>query len=196
MIFASQKKSFNVLKHAHVIAWLKKEPRFEIYFDSIVTSNLHYPGNFSEIKAHCSHYISRLKAFCRKAVLKNFAKFLGKHLYQSLVWINLQLRPVALLKRRFWRRYFPVDFAKFLRASICIHRFETSPYSTKLWKYYVFQWLYQSCQIHWLSHVNEYLTILKTFLCCFYFLIRNCFVKKVMIILLGKIRLFWINSNT
>ena len=90
MIFASQKKSVNVLKDAHVIAWLKKEARFEIYFDRIVTSNLHYPGKFSEIKAYCSHYISRSKVFCRKAVPKNFAKFLGKHLYQSLFWIKLQ----------------------------------------------------------------------------------------------------------
>ena len=47
--------------------------------------------------------------FYKKGVLKNFAKFTGKHLCQSL-----QLK----LKKRLWRRCFPVNFAKFLRAPI------------------------------------------------------------------------------
>ena len=48
--------------------------------------------------------------FCKKYVLKNFTKFSGKHLCQSL-----------LLKKRLWHRCFPVNFVKFLR----------TPYSTK-----------------------------------------------------------------
>ena len=44
----------------------------------------------------------------RIGLLRNFAKFTGKHLYQSL-------RPATLLKMRFWHRCFPVNFAKFLR---------------------------------------------------------------------------------
>ena len=40
-----------------------------------------------------------LEVFCRKDVLRNFAKFTGKHLCQSL-----------------WHRCFPVNFAKFVRA--------------------------------------------------------------------------------
>ena len=44
----------------------------------------------------------------RIGLLRNFAKFTGKHLYQSL-------RPATLLKMRVWHRCFPVNFAKFLR---------------------------------------------------------------------------------
>ena len=44
----------------------------------------------------------------KKDVLRNFTKFTGKHLCQSL-------RPATLLKKRLWQRYFPVNFAKFLR---------------------------------------------------------------------------------
>ena len=41
-----------------------------------------------------------------KQVLKNFAKFKGKH---------LSLRPTTLSKKRLWHKCFPVNFAKFLR---------------------------------------------------------------------------------
>ena len=41
-----------------------------------------------------------------KGVLRNFAKFTGKHLC---------LRPATLLKKRAWHRCFPVNFAKFPR---------------------------------------------------------------------------------
>ena len=48
-------------------------------------------------------------------VLRNFAKFTGKHLCQSLFLNKVAvLRPAALLKKRLWRRCFPVNFAKFL----------------------------------------------------------------------------------
>ena len=46
---------------------------------------------------------SRPEVFCRKGVLRKFAKFTGKH------------RPATLLKKRLWHRFFPVNFAKFLR---------------------------------------------------------------------------------
>ena len=47
---------------------------------------------------------TRLEVFCRKGVLRNFEKFIGKH-----------LRTVTLLKKRFWYRCFPVNFSKFLK---------------------------------------------------------------------------------
>ena len=50
------------------------------------------------------------EVFCRKSVLRNFAKFTGKHLSESLF-----LRPATLLKKRLWHRCFPVNFAKFQR---------------------------------------------------------------------------------
>ena len=48
----------------------------------------------------------------KKGVLRNFAKFTGKHPCQSLLF---RLRPTTLLKKRLWHRCFPVNFAKFLR---------------------------------------------------------------------------------
>ena len=48
--------------------------------------------------------------------LKNFAKFTGKHLYQSLFFNKVEdLSPATLLKQRLWHRCFPVNFRKFLR---------------------------------------------------------------------------------
>ena len=54
--------------------------------------------------------------FCKKGVLRNFAKFTGKHLCQSLSFNKVAgLRPVTLLKKRLWHRCFPVNFVKYLR---------------------------------------------------------------------------------
>ena len=56
------------------------------------------------------------EVFCEKSVLKNFAKFTGKHLRQSLFFNKVTgLRPATLLKKILWHRCFPVNFAKFLR---------------------------------------------------------------------------------
>ena len=45
----------------------------------------------------------------KRSILKNFAKFIGKHLCQ-----NMQ---ASLIKKRLWCRYSPVNFAKFLRTT-------------------------------------------------------------------------------
>ena len=59
---------------------------------------------------------SCLEVFCKKGLLKNFAKFTGKHLCQNLFFNKVaDLRPATLFKKRFWHRCFPVNFAKFLR---------------------------------------------------------------------------------
>ena len=50
---------------------------------------------------------SHQRCSVKKGVLRNFAKFTGKHLCQAA--------PATLLKKRLWRRCFPVNFAKFLR---------------------------------------------------------------------------------
>ena len=51
----------------------------------------------------------------KKCVLKNFAKFTGKHLCQSLLFNKVVgLRPATLLKKRLRHKCFPVNFAKFL----------------------------------------------------------------------------------
>ena len=57
-----------------------------------------------------------LEVFYKKGVLKNFAKVPGKHLFQSFSFNKVaHLRPATLLKKRFWHKCFPVNFAKFSR---------------------------------------------------------------------------------
>ena len=56
---------------------------------------------------------------CKEAaaggVLKNFAKFTGKHLCQSLFFNRVaSLRPVTLLQKRPRHRCFPVNSVEFL----------------------------------------------------------------------------------
>ena len=52
----------------------------------------------------------------KKVFLKKFKKFKEEHLCQSLFLNKVaDLRPVTLLKKRLWHRYFSVNFAKFLR---------------------------------------------------------------------------------
>ena len=64
--------------------------------------------------------------FCKKGVLKNFAKFTGKHLCQSLFFNKVSgLRPETLLKERLWRRCFPMNFAKFLRTPFLIEHLQS-----------------------------------------------------------------------
>ena len=52
----------------------------------------------------------------KKGVLRNFAKFTGKHLCQSLFFDKVAgLISATLLKKRLWHRCFPVNFVEFLR---------------------------------------------------------------------------------
>ena len=51
-----------------------------------------------------------------RKVLRNFTKFIGKQLCHCLFFKKVAgLRPATMLKKRLWHRYFPVNFAKFLR---------------------------------------------------------------------------------
>ena len=52
---------------------------------------------------------SRPDEFCKRGVLRNFAKLTRKH-----------LRRLQLYYKSLWRRYFPVNFMKFLRTPIFI----------------------------------------------------------------------------
>ena len=48
-----------------------------------------------------------IEVFYKKSVLRNFAKFIEKHLCQNLF--------IKVLKKKLWHRCFPVNFAKFLK---------------------------------------------------------------------------------
>ena len=55
-----------------------------------------------------------------KGVLKNFTKFTGKHLCQSLILSKVRgLMPVNLLEKRLWRKCFLVNFKSSLRTPRC-----------------------------------------------------------------------------
>ena len=73
----------------------------------------------------CGSY--RPGLFCKKSVLRNFAKYTGKHLCQSLFF--------TLLKRRLWYRRFPVNFSKFPRKPLLTeHLRVTTSQSVWLWE--------------------------------------------------------------
>ena len=58
---------------------------------------------------------SRPEVLCKKVVLRNFAKFKGKYLYQSLFLNKVAgLRPATLLKRRLWHKCFAMNFVECL----------------------------------------------------------------------------------
>ena len=58
------------------------------------------------------------EVFHKKGLVRNFAKFTGKHLCQRLFFNKVTgLRPVTLLKKSLWHRCFPVNFTKFLRTA-------------------------------------------------------------------------------
>ena len=51
----------------------------------------------------------------KKGALRNFAKFSGKHLCQSLFFYKVAgIRPSTLFIKKLWHSCFPVNFAKFL----------------------------------------------------------------------------------
>ena len=67
----------------------------------------------------------RRKCYFKKAALKNFAKFTGRHLFWSLLFNNIvDLRHETLFKKRPQRRCFPLNFVKFLRTPIFYSTFE------------------------------------------------------------------------
>ena len=65
---------------------------------------------------------SRSEAFCKKGVLWNFVKFTGKNLCRSVPPLNKVegIIPATLLKKRLQYRFFPVNFATFLRTAFYI----------------------------------------------------------------------------
>ena len=80
------------------------------------SSNAHWKKSSQKISNNSKDRSSRPEVFCKKDVFRNFAKFTGKHLCQSLFFSKVAgLRPATLLKKRPWHRCFPVNFAKSLR---------------------------------------------------------------------------------
>ena len=84
-------------------------------YNQITTLGKTAQRNHSEVQVLRS---SRPEAFCKKCVLRDFAKFKGKRLCQILLFNKVVgLRSANLLKKSLWHRCFPVNSAKFLRTT-------------------------------------------------------------------------------
>ena len=70
----------------------------------------------SNLKYYCQIIrSSRPELFCKKVVLKNFAKFTEKHLCWSRFYSKVaDVRPATLRKNKLRHRYFHLNFAKSL----------------------------------------------------------------------------------
>ena len=78
-------------------------------------------GNLKCSKAVRRSRSSRREVFCKKGLLRNLAKFTGKHLCQSPFFTKVTgLKTATLLKKRLWHRCFPVNSVKFVRTPFFI----------------------------------------------------------------------------
>ena len=80
----------------------------------------HYRFSFYCSTLYCMNYVhsyrsSHRRCSVRKGFLRNFAKFTGKHLCQSLFFNKVTA--CNFIKKRLWHRCFTVKFAKFVRTS-------------------------------------------------------------------------------
>ena len=90
----------HLLKHSHLLGHHLLLSLYQIskqYFGFVSVQALLYNSPYPQKQPP--------QVFCKKAILTNFAKFLGKH----------RAPPATLLKKRLWHRCFSVNFAKFLR---------------------------------------------------------------------------------
>ena len=80
--------------------------------------------------------------FYVKSVLRNFTKFTGKHLCQSVFFNKVAgFTPVTLIKKRFWHRYFLVNFVKLPRTPFYRTLLDDYFwYKPHLWKKYGHLW--------------------------------------------------------
>ena len=77
------------------------------------TRLFYFDGRFHLPQRQISLQKQPPEVFRKKGVLSNFAKFKGKHLYQSPC-LN-KVAGSSFWKERLWHRYYHVNFVKFLR---------------------------------------------------------------------------------
>ena len=101
--------------------------RKALIFSPVKNSNLHHWEILNTTNCYlCDGKQTQLQkqppeVLCKKRCSRNFAKFTGKHLCQSLFFNKIAgLRSATLLKKRLWHGCFPVNFAKFLRTPFII----------------------------------------------------------------------------
>ena len=98
-------------------------PNFEKLISTEGDAVNDYIINISCIRSFfCSYSPEQVQRQPPRVVLRNFEEishFTGKHLCQSLPFNKIAgLTPATLLKKKLWHRYFPVNFAKFLKENV------------------------------------------------------------------------------
>ena len=74
--------------------------------------------NMYPVEAGTKVRSSRPEVFCKKGVFRNFAKFTGKHLCQSLFFTKVAgLRPVTLLKKETLVQVFSCEFCAIFKST-------------------------------------------------------------------------------
>ena len=74
---------------------------------NIDPSQIYYPDHISWVLDEGSYRSSCQEVYCKKGVLRNFAKFTGKRLCQSLFFNKVTgIRPATLLKRDYGTGFF------------------------------------------------------------------------------------------
>ena len=97
-------------KKKRQVNWIEQVELYRIRFTNVVIFN---NKSFKLFNFDCCNFSSTTyrsnhwRWSVAKGVLRNFARFTGKHL--------CSLRPATLLKKRPWHRCFSVNFAKFQR---------------------------------------------------------------------------------
>ena len=91
--------------------WSCQKSEVDISSHQLLQYSNYYEERFRDSHQRCS---------IKKGALRNFAKFTGKYLCQSLFFNKVAVfKPATLLKERIWHRCFPVNFAKFLKRPFC-----------------------------------------------------------------------------
>ena len=107
---------------------LKWKGKFKAGYFSVLTFFLVWAQTPTSVLTFWRVWKSLKEVFCKKDVLRNFAKFTGKHLCQSLSFNKVAcLRSATLLKKRLWHRFFPVNFAEFCKISKNTFSYRTPP---------------------------------------------------------------------
>ena len=106
LITPCRKVWWRLFHHSDIVSCLQLQPIF--------LKTIHWKSSQCTEPYRSSHQ----RCSVRKGILRNFAKFTGKHLYRSLFFNRVAgLRPATLLRKKIWHKCFPVNFAKFSRTA-------------------------------------------------------------------------------
>ena len=99
-----EENMINTLRFSHISNLGSRSETFDSWNDSKIRET---KNTFTIFRS------SRPEVFCKKGVLRNFAKFTGKHPCQSLFFNKVVgLRAATLLKKKLWHRCFPMNFVQ------------------------------------------------------------------------------------